>query len=52
MKTQLIDKVIKQIEEDLSWGDKTAITELLSFVPENNLLEFLCDEYHKPTDLW
>jgi 3-methyladenine DNA glycosylase AlkD len=37
----LIEKVIKQIEEDLSWGDRTAITALLSFVPEENLLDFL-----------
>ena len=37
----LIDRVIQQIEEDLSWGDRTAITALLSFVPEENLLDFL-----------
>jgi 3-methyladenine DNA glycosylase AlkD len=37
----LIEKVIKQIEEDLSWGDRTAIAALLSFVPEENLLDFL-----------
>lgn len=37
----LIDRVIQQIEEDLSWGDRTAIHALLSFVPEENLIEFL-----------
>ena len=37
----LIDRVIRQIEEDLSWGDRTAIAALLSFVPEENLLDFL-----------
>jgi 3-methyladenine DNA glycosylase AlkD len=37
----LIEIAIKQIEEDLSWGDRTAIATLLSFVPEENLLDFL-----------
>lgn len=41
MQTELIDQVIKQIELDLSWGDKTAIAELLSFVPQDKLRGFL-----------
>lgn len=40
----LINKAIKQIEEDLSFGDKTAIAALLSFVPKENLKEFLSEE--------
>jgi hypothetical protein len=47
MKIELIDKVIKQIETDLSWDDKTAIAELLSFVPEDNLLGFLGEYTNK-----
>jgi hypothetical protein len=45
MKDALIDKAIKQIEVDLSWDDKTAIAELLSFVPEDNLLGYLGERY-------
>lgn len=48
----LIDKVIEQIQEDLSWSDTTGIAALLSFVPEQNLIEFLPEElwdnYKKP----
>lgn len=48
MKDTLIDEVIKQIEVDLSWDDKTALAELLSFVPEDNLLGYLGENYlHK-----
>jgi hypothetical protein len=46
----LVDKVIKQIEEDLSFGDRTAIAALLSFVPKQNLLEFLSEEQEKDPD--
>lgn len=44
MNEQLTNKVIAQIEEDLSWGDRTAISALLSFVPEENLLGFLSED--------
>jgi hypothetical protein len=47
MNIELIDKVIKQMETDLSWDDKTAIAELLSFVPEDNLLGFLGEYTNK-----
>jgi hypothetical protein len=46
----LVDKVIKQIKEDLSFGDRTAIAALLSFVPKQNLLEFLSEEQEKDPD--
>ena len=38
---ELIDQVLEQIQNDIRDGDLTAIAELLSFVPEENLLDFL-----------
>ena len=40
----LIDKVITQIQDDLEMGDATALAELLSFVPTDNLEGFLREE--------
>ena len=44
MNEQLINKVIAQIEEDLGWGDRTAIFALLSFLPDSTLLGFLSED--------
>ena len=40
-KDQIIDEVIQQIIEELEFCDATSLAELLSFVPEENLLAFL-----------
>ena len=45
MDSPLIDAVINQIDEDLANGDKTAICELLSFIPKENLIQFLPEEH-------
>jgi hypothetical protein len=39
----LIDLVIEQIIQDVKNADFTAIEELLSYVPENNLKSFLSE---------
>jgi hypothetical protein len=39
----LIDLVLDQIVQDVQNKDFTAIVELLSFVPENNLKSFLSE---------
>lgn len=41
---QIIDAVINQIRYDISFGDETAIDELLGFVPVENLLGYLPEE--------
>lgn len=41
MDQELIDAVLKQIVHDISMGDLTAIEELLTFVPVENLKAFL-----------
>jgi len=40
----LIDAVIEQILKDVEDGDTTAVWELLSFIPKDNLLQFLPEE--------
>ena len=40
----LINAVIKQILEDVNYSDMTAIHELLSFIPKENLIQFLPEE--------
>ena len=42
--TALIDRVLAQIEQDVGNKDFTAIEELLSLVPEKNLIAFLSEE--------
>ena len=42
----LIDAVLEQILKDIEDGDTTAVWELLSFIPKDNLLQFL------PEDQW
>jgi hypothetical protein len=43
-KKALIDAVIEQILKDVEDGDTTAVWALLSFIPKDNLLEFLPEE--------
>lgn len=40
----LIERVLELIKADLSMGDVTAIEELLSFVPKENLIGYLPEE--------
>jgi len=41
---RLIDQVLDQIKEDVSFGDMTSIEMLLTEVPEENLRSFLSEE--------
>jgi hypothetical protein len=41
--SDLIDRVLDQIAQDLEGGDLTAIEELLKFVPRENLLAYLSE---------
>ena len=47
-KQELIDAVIKQIQNDLRGGDLTALYELLRFVPNTYLKGYLKEEDLKP----
>jgi len=40
----LINRVLEQIKADLSMGDLTALDELLTFVPKENLIGYLPEE--------
>ena len=40
----VIDKVLIQIQNDLEAGDLTAVEELLTFVPLENLIGFLPED--------
>jgi hypothetical protein len=42
--SKLINRVLEQIKADVSMGDVTAIEELLSFVPRENLIGYLPEE--------
>ena len=42
--SSLINRAIEEIKSDISMGDLTALDELLSFVPRENLLAFLPEE--------
>ena len=44
MNQKLIDRVLEQIISDVQIGDVTAIEELLTFCPEENLLHYLPEE--------
>jgi DNA-directed RNA polymerase subunit RPC12/RpoP len=44
MKQLLIDRVIEQIMNDIAIGDITSLEELLTFVPEENLIGYLPEE--------
>jgi hypothetical protein len=48
---KVVDYVIEQVVEDLDSGDCTAIAELLSKVPMENLLGFLSEETRKRLEL-
>ena len=41
---ELIDAVIEEMKEQIEIGDWTAIAELLTFVPKENLVGFLAEE--------
>lgn len=40
----LINRVLEQVKADLSIGDLTALDELLTFVPRENLIAYLPEE--------
>ncbi len=40
----LIDRVIEEISKDFAMGDLTALEELLSFIPKENLVQYLPEE--------
>ncbi len=40
----LIDRVIEEIRKDFAMGDLTALDELLTFVPRENLIGYLPEE--------
>ena len=42
--SKLIDRVLVEIQRDFDMGDLTAIEELLSFVPRENLIGYLPEE--------
>lgn len=42
--SKLIDRVIEEIKRDFAMGDLTALDELLSFVPRENLIGYLPEE--------
>ena len=46
----LIDRVLKQIEQDVANKDFTAIEELLQFVPEHILEGFISESFQDEDD--
>ena len=44
MNQLLIDRVLVEIQRDFAMGDLTALDELLSFVPKENLIGYLPEE--------
>jgi hypothetical protein len=42
--SSLINRVIVEIQRDFAMGDLTSLEELLSFVPKENLLQYLPEE--------
>jgi hypothetical protein len=42
--SSLIDRVIEEIRKDFAIGDLTALDELLSFIPRENLIGYLPEE--------
>jgi hypothetical protein len=40
----LVERVVEQIKEDIKNGDVTALEELLSFTPKENLIGYLPEE--------
>jgi superfamily II helicase len=42
--SKLINRVLEQIENDFNNGDLTALEELLTFVPRENLIGYLSEE--------
>tara|TARA_R100001082_G_C4360718_1_gene159217 strand:- start:2196 stop:2360 length:165 start_codon:yes stop_codon:yes gene_type:complete len=41
---KLIERVLEEINSDLFSGDTEAVEELLSFVPKQNLIQYLPEE--------
>ena len=44
MNQVLIDRVLVEIQRDLTMGDLTSLDELLTFVPKENLIGYLPEE--------
>jgi hypothetical protein len=42
--SKLIDRVLVEIQRDFAMGDLTALDELLTFVPKENLIGYLPEE--------
>lgn len=42
--SKLIDRVIEEIKMDINSGDVTALDELLTFIPKENLIGYLPEE--------
>ena len=42
--SSLIDRVIEEVRKDFAMGDLTALDELLSFIPRENLIAYLPEE--------
>jgi hypothetical protein len=40
----LIERIVEEIKQDINNGDVTALEELLSFVPKENLIAYLPEE--------
>ena len=44
MKEALIKRVLEEIKSDIGNGDTAALAELLSFLPDDNLIQYLPEE--------
>ena len=40
---QILDLVVEQIKDDVNFGDLSSLYELLSFIPNDNLIAYLPD---------
>jgi len=48
----LIERVVEEINSDLFNGDTEAIEELLTFVPKENLVQYLPEEEWRKYGKW
>jgi hypothetical protein len=51
MKKELMDKVLKQITEDVMNGDTTAIEELIADIPDDKAQGFLPEEENQSIEI-